>query len=270
MSSQRAGVVLVTLAIAIVAEPRDASAQDSADELAKKLSNPVASLISVPMQYNIDFDIGPENGTKQYLNVQPVIPHSLNHELNLITRVIMPVIYQDDVFGNSGDQFGLGDTTPSFFFSPKEPVGDWILGAGPVFLLPTATDELLGGEKWGAGPTVFALQQTPDGWTYGALVNHIWSFAGDDDRSDVSNTFIQPFLAKQFAGGRTITVNLESSYDWNGEQWNVPVNLVYSKVTKLGSQMLSWVGGVRYFVETPGDGPEWGVRLVLTLMFPES
>jgi len=258
----------LTLAVALTTAPRAASTQDNADELAKKLSNPVASLISVPMQYNVDFDIGSESGTKHYLNVQPVIPHSLSEHTNLTTRVIMPVIYQDNVFGNSGDQFGLGDTTPSFFFSPKEPVGGWIVGAGPVFLLPTATDELLGSEKWGAGPTVLALQQTPDGWTYGALVNHIWSFAGDDDRSDLSNTFIQPFLARQFPGGRTVTVNVESSYDWKGEQWNVPLNLSYSKVTKLGSQMLSWAGGVRYFVETPGDGPEWGVRLVLTLMFP--
>jgi hypothetical protein len=151
------------LALAAVLYSSFASTQESADELAKKLSNPVASLISVPMQYNVDFDIGTANGTKHYLNVQPVIPHSLSDDMNLTTRVIVSVIYQDDVFGDSGDQFGLGDTTPSFFFSPKEPVGGWILGAGPVFLLPTATDELLGGDKWGAGPTVLALQQTPGG-----------------------------------------------------------------------------------------------------------
>ena len=153
-------------------------------------------------------------------------------------------------------------------FSLKEPVGGWILGAGPVFLLPTATDELLGSEKWGVGPTVLALQQTPDGWTYGALVNHIWSFAGDDDRNEISSTFIQPFLAKQFAGGRTITLNSESSYDWIGENWNAPVNLMYSKVTKWGSQMVSYQGGVRYFIETPGEGPEWGLRFALILLFP--
>jgi hypothetical protein len=152
------------LAIVALFAPSLGLTQESADELAKKLSNPVASLISVPMQYNVDFDIGTANGTKHYLNVQPVIPHSLNDHMNLITRVIVPVIYQDDVFGDSGDQFGLADITPSFFFSPKEPVGGWILGAGPVFLLPTATDNLLGGDKWGAGPTVLALQQTPGGW----------------------------------------------------------------------------------------------------------
>ena len=127
-----------------------------------------------------------------------------------------------------------------------------------MFLLPTATDELLGSEKWGVGPTVLALQQTPDGWTYGALVNHIWSFAGDDDRNEISNTFIQPFLAKQFAGGRTITLNSEPSYDWIGEGWNAPVNLMYSKVTKRGSQMVSYQGGVRYFIETLREGPDVG------------
>jgi hypothetical protein len=262
------GSAMAMVPLALLAQSQTSSAQESADELAKKLANPVASLISVPMQYNVDFDIGSQNGTKHYLNVQPVIPHSLNDHMNLITRVIVPVIYQDDVFGDSGSQFGLGDINPSFFFSPKEPVNGWILGAGPVFLLPTATDELLGAEKWGGGPTVLALQQTPEGWTYGALINHIWSFAGDDDRNEISNTFIQPFLAKQFPGGRTVTVNLESSYDWIGEGWNVPVNLFYSKVTKWGSQMLSWQGGVRYFIETPGDGPEWGLRFTLTLLFP--
>jgi hypothetical protein len=247
-----------------------AHAQDSADELARQLSNPVASLISVPLQYNADFNIGTEDGTKQLLNVQPVIPTSLSDDWNLITRVIVPVIHQDDVFGNSGSQSGLGDTTPTLFFSPKAPTsGGWIWGVGPVFLLPTATDDLLGAEKWGVGPSALALKQTAGGWTYGALANHIWSVAGEDARADVSATFLQPFLARQLSGGRTLSFNLESSYDWKGETWNVPVNIGYSKVTKWGGQMLSLAGGVRYYLETPGDGPDWGVRFTLTLLYPE-
>ena len=247
-----------------------AHAQDSADELAKQLSNPVASLISVPLQYNADFNIGSEDGTKQLLNVQPVIPTSLSDDWNLITRVIVPVVHQDDVFGNSGSQFGLGDTTPTLFFSPKAPTsGGWIWGVGPVFLLPTATDDLLGAEKWGVGPSALALKQTPGGWTVGVLANHIWSVAGEDARADVSATFLQPFLARQLSGGRTLSFNLESSYDWKGDAWNVPVNIGYSKVTKWGGQMLSLAGGVRYYLETPGDGPDWGVRFTLTLLYPE-
>ncbi|MFC5577797.1 transporter [Lysobacter niabensis] len=240
-----------------------------ADELAKQLSNPVASLISVPLQYNVDFNIGSEDGTRHFLNIQPVIPTSISQDWNLITRVIAPVVYQDDVFGNSGSQFGLGDITPTFFLSPKQPTtGGWIWAVGPVFLLPTATDDLLGAEKWGIGPSAVVLKQTKAGWTYGVLANHIWSVAGEDDRADVSSTFLQPFLTKGFPGGRTLSFNFESSYDRKGDAWNVPMNIGYSKVMKAGNQLLSLQGGVRYYFETPGDGPDWGVRFALTLLYP--
>ncbi|HZF14690.1 MAG TPA: hypothetical protein VE046_01980 [Steroidobacteraceae bacterium] len=264
-------IVTAVLSAAVVAfVPHTVQCADSADELAKKLSNPVSSMISVPLQYNVDFDLGSENGTKHTLNVQPVIPKSLNENWNLITRLIMPVVYEDDVFGNSGTQFGLSDTTPTFFFSPKQPTaGGWILAAGPVFLLPTATDNLLGTEKWGAGPSVLAVKQTAGGWTCGVLANHIWSVAGNDSRAEISSTFIQPFLAKQFPGARTLTVNLESTYDWYGAKWNVPMNLMYSKVARLGSQTVSFAGGARYYMATPGDGPEWGLRFAVTLLFPQ-
>lgn len=253
----------------LLASSLPAFAQEHADVLAKQLANPVASLVSVPLQYNVDFGYEPDDGVRQVLNVQPVIPHGLSEDWNLITRVIVPVVYQDDVVGRSS-QFGLGDTTPSFFFSRKQPTaGGWIFGFGPVFLLPTATDSLLGTKKWGAGPTGLALRQTETGWTYGALVNHLWSFAGDEDRSDISSTFIQPFLARQFHGGRTLTFNVESTYDWKGEQWTVPVNLVYSKVTKIGSQTVSFAGGVRGYADAPEGGPDWGLRFVVTLLFPE-
>ena len=165
------------------------------------------------------------------------------------------------MFGDSGHQLGLGDTTPTFFFSPKKPTaGGWILGAGPVFLLPTATDELLGTDKWGIGPSALALKQTPTGWTYGALVNHIWSVAGDEDRADISSTFLQPFLAKQFPGGRTLTLNSESTYDWKGGNWIVPVNLRLLEGhahRRRADGELARRSRV-YYVETPGEGPEWG------------
>jgi hypothetical protein len=166
---------------------------DDAD-LAKQLSNPIASLISVPFQFNYDRGYGPNDGYKAYINVQPVIPISLNDNWNLISRTILPIASQHDIAGPSGDQFGLGDITQSLFFSPAKPTESGITwGAGPVFLLPTATDDLLGGGKWGAGPTAVVLKQ--DGpWTVGMLVNHIWSFAGAHDRSDVSSTYLQPFI----------------------------------------------------------------------------
>jgi hypothetical protein len=256
-----AGATLVT------AWSASALAQESADELAKKLSNPVASLISVPLQLNGDFGYA-NDGMRWTLNVQPVIPAPISKDWNLITRIIMPIVYQDDVFPGS-NEFGLGDTTPTFFFSPKAPTaGGLTWGVGPVFLLPTATDDLLGTEKWGIGPSIILLQQSPEGHTLGVLMNHIESLAGDDDRADVSNTFIQPFFAQQYKGGKTLTFNLESTYDWEHDQWTIPANVVYSKVTRIGSQMVSFAAGGRVYFEQPDGGPEWGVRFVVTLLLP--
>jgi len=252
------------LALTLLAAP--ALAQD-ADELAKKLANPMAAMVSLPLQYNADFGFGSEDGTKQVLNIQPVIPAELNDHWNLITRVILPIVGQDDIFGPSGHQFGLGDTTPTFFFSPREPTaGGMIWGLGPALLLPTATDDLLGSGKWGIGPSAVVLWQK-HGWSYGALVNHISSFAGDADRDAVSHTFLQPVLSKGIPGGWTVGANLEAGYDWKASAWTVPMNLYVSRVVKLGGRPMSFSGGARYFFETPGKGPTWGLRGSLTLLF---
>jgi len=241
----------------------------SEDELAKQLSNPVSSLISVPFQLNHDFDIGPEDGDRTLLNVQPVIPVSIDANWNMISRTILPVVTQHDVVTPGGSESGIGDVLQSLFFSPKAPTASgWIWGVGPVLSLPTASDDALGSGKWGAGPTAVALKQTADGWTYGALVNHVVSFAGDSSRADVSSTFLQPFLAKGIGGGRTLTVNLESTYDWENSQWTVPANFTYSKVTRVGDQLVSWAAGARYYFEAPDSGPEWGLRFVFTLLYP--
>ncbi len=257
-------VLDMTRPVAATADEGDAT------ELAKKLQNPVASLNSVPFHSNFDSGIGPRNdGFRYTLNVQPVIPISLTTDLNLITRVILPVIYQTDIFPGSGDQFGLGDTTASFFLSPSKPLlGSLILGVGPVFLLPTGTDDLLSARKWGAGPTLVALtQQGP--WTVGILANHIWSFAGDDDRPPVSSTFLQPFLAYALPGAVTLSLNTESTYDWKSEQWTVPIQLGVSKVFKFGKLPVSLGLNGRYWAERPDSAPEWGIRFIATFLFPK-
>jgi hypothetical protein len=250
------------------AEPAPAASESA--ELAKKLSNPVAALISVPLQFNYDQDLGPtDDGEKLFVNVQPVIPISLSSDWNLISRTILPVVLdQDDVVPGT-DQSGLGDVLQSAFFSPGEPTKrGWSWGAGPVLLLPTATDERLGGEKWGAGPTAVGLRQIGP-WTYGALANHVWSFAGDDERSDVNVTFLQPFLAHSLKTATTFTLNTESTYDWEGDEWSVPVNVLVGQILKLGRLPVQFSAGARYWFDSPPGGPEgWGARFQIAFLFP--
>jgi hypothetical protein len=247
-----------------------ALAQGDAAELAKKLSNPVAAMISLPLQLNPDVNLGPDDaGERLTLNIQPVIPASISPKWNLISRIITPIVFVDDLSPTSGSAFGLGDMTPTFFFSPKEPTsGGLIWGAGPVLLLPTATDDLLGADQWGAGPSFLALTQK-NGWTVGALANHVEHVAGDDRLAKVSTSFVQPFLSRSYPSSLTIGVNTESTYDWNEGQWTVPVNLSLTTVSKWGSQLVQVGGGLRYYLEAPEGGPEWGVRLSLTYLWPK-
>jgi len=254
-------------AIALLAPTVAAQAESGDAGLAQDLTNPLANMVTVPIQMNFDQDIGPaEEGTKVTTNVQPVIPFDVSEDWNLITRTIIPVIYQEDLFPGAGSQFGLGDVNLSLFLSPKKPTaGGIIWGAGPVFLLPTATDSKLGGKKWGAGPSGVGLAIRGP-WTAGMLANHVWSFAGNDDRPDISNTFMQPFAAYTWPSAWTVSVQSETIYNWKSEQWSIPVNLAVSKLVRFGKVPVSLQGGVGYWAESPDAGPE-GFRFRLQANF---
>jgi hypothetical protein len=263
------GVIKGCAALWFVVQAAAAAAADDAN-LAQQTLNPVASLISVPFQVNHDGDIGPADGKRRVVNVQPVAPFELNDEWNLISRTIVPVIDLDDVPAAGNDASGIGDVVQSFFFSPKQPTASgWIWGVGPVVSLPTADERALGSDKWSVGPTVVVLKQQ-HGWTYGILANHLISVGGDDDRADVEATFLQPFLSYTSGTLTSIGINTESTYDWDSETWAVPVNVTVTQLLRAGRQPLSLQVGARYWADGPAGGPDgWGYRAALTLLFPK-
>ncbi len=246
------------------------TATESQAELAKKSLNPVADLISLPLQFNQDYHIGPADATKTWLNIQPVVPVHMNENWNLIIRTIVPFIEMQSPSPGGERHDGWGDITQSFFLSPRDPVGGWILGAGPVLYYPTATDDALGAEKWGLGQTIVALRQE-HGFTYGILANQISSFAGNKGRSEISMLYLQPFLGYTTKTYTTFMVNTESTYDWKTSQWTVPVNFMLTQMLKVGKQPLSLQLGYRWYPEAPDQpgGPDKGIRFALTFLFPK-
>ena len=255
----------------VAAATKPAGAHDH-ESLAVKLSNPIASLISVPFQFNWDTGSGPDDDKDKLLvNIQPVIPFSISKDWNLISRTIVPVVYQEAA-GGRDDQFGVGDVLQSLFFSPKAPTeSGWIWGVGPALNIPTGTDNLFRSKQFGAGPTGVFLKQRKyktGTLTTGLLVNHLWRVAGSDDVRSLNNTFMQPFINWTTKTGTTFGLNTETSYNWTTEDWSVPINAVFSQMVMFGKQPTQWQFGGRYYLDTFSNGPEWGLRFQLTFLFP--
>ncbi len=263
--------ILKTSILATLLAFTQLSADTSQKELAKKLANPVASLVSLPMQLNYDRGIKTANGddgNRWTLNIQPVIPFSLNDEWNLISRTILPLVRTDNIPSGSGVNYNVGDIVQSLFFSPKAPTeSGWIWGAGPALLIPSSSD--ISADTWGAGPTAVALKQEGP-YTYGALVNHIWSMGGD---VDISTTLVQPFFTYTSHTATSFSLASETTYNWeaSGSQaWSVPLFFMMSQVDKIGDQTISYGAGFKYYLKSPDSGPDgWGVRFVFTLLFPK-
>ena len=240
--------------------------QDQSTNLAKKTQNPVSDLISVPFQNNFNFGVGSEDELQYVLNIQPVVPQRISDQWNWIHRAIIPVIDQPAPV----DKFGVGDIQYQGFLSPAK-TSELIWGVGPVISVPSATDDLLGTEKWSAGVGAVALRM--DGpWVYGALVNNIWSFAGDDDRADVNQMLIQPFVNYNLGRGLAIgsvpiiTANWEAA---SGQKWTVPIGAQVSQIVPIGKLPVNFMFGAYYNIEKPDNGPNWSLRFQIALLFPK-
>jgi len=275
--------LLINLLLLAVWSSRAMGQQEqSTEELAKKTQNPVADLISVPLQNNWNFGAGFHHDRTIYvLNIQPVIPVNVNDEWNVITRVIMPVINQPALFPGSNGATGLGDFNPTFFFSPAKP-GELIWGIGPTLTLPTATDRRLGSGKWSMGPAGVALTMQGH-WVFGALLNNQWSVGGWGDKP-VDALLMQPFVNYNLPDGWYLTSGPIVTADWKadkaGDIWTVPLGGGVGKLFRLG-QMLPLEGhpiaklpiniqlAAYGNVAKPEFGPAWQLRFQIQFLFPK-
>lgn len=240
------------------------------DELAKAAQNPMVDMITFPIQNNTGFKWGPLEKTQNVTNIQPVIPFNLGEDWLLITRTIAPVIYQPESIEGQGSTFGLGDINEALFIGPRNP-GSIIWGVGPIFQLPTATDKSLGAGKWGIGPACVGLTMRGP-WVFGALVQNIWSFAGDSDREDTNLFLMQPFVNYNFGNGVAIGSSPIITANWkadSGEQWIVPIGLQVSKIMPIGKLPINWILGGYYNVAKPTNGADWTLRFQVNFLFPK-
>jgi hypothetical protein len=243
---------------------------ESNEELARAAQNPVANLISVPFQDNINFNVGPEEKTQNVLNIQPVIPVSLGSDWNLITRTILPVISQPGFFPGEGRTNGIGDTQFTAFLSPNSTKG-LIWGAGPILQLPTNNDKVLGNDRWGLGPSVVVLR-IEGHWVYGALANNLWSVSSSHSDPSYNTFLLQPFINYNFAGGLYLSSAPIITADWkadSGDRWTVPLGGGVGKIVRFGKLPVNFQTQLFRNIEKPEFGPNWTWRLQAQLMFPK-
>jgi hypothetical protein len=244
---------------------------DELFDLAKKVANPLADLATAPVLYNWDGRFGDDReGTSNYARFQPVLPLHVDRDWNLITRLFMPVVEQNDASPGSGTDVGLTGVDLSFFASPRAPVAPGLtMGFGPVVGFP-ASNSALGSQKWGLGPTAAIVWQPPGPWTIGFLTRHIWSVGGSATEVDINETYLQPFISYTTPDAWTIGLNTESFYYWTDNEAAVPINLTVTKLIRLGGAAFSFGPGVRYWVEDPDTAAHgWGFRFEATLVFPD-
>jgi len=257
--------LLLGMLVLLILLPAAAAAQDT-DELVKQTQNPVANLISVPLQANWDFGIGDRDDSSTLVNFQPVMPFAASPDTNVILRLIVPITSQPTPSGQRIN--GMGDTSATAFFSPSKS-SKHVWGLGPAVLLPTATNPGLGTEKFSLGPSVVYLQQ-PGNWTFGILASQVWSVDGPKDRDAVNQGFFQPFVNYSMGNGLSAGMMMEATVKWeaSGGRTTAPLLLTVNKIAMLGKRPVNFVLGAGPMVASPDGGPKWRFRLQAVFLYP--
>lgn len=246
--------------------------EDNASALAAKLQNPIADLISVPFQNNTNFNVGPQKGIQDILNIQPVIPIHVTQDWNVITRTIVPLTWSPSFQpAASVPPFGVGASSFSAFLSPTNTIDGWTWGAGPIIGLPTSTNKNLGSNVWGAGPAIVAVR-TAHPWVYGLLVNNVFSFGGTTGRSGNAYSImtINPFLNYNFGGGWFIGASPITTASWatGGEKWTLPIGAQFGRLIKLGGKLpVNLLVGAYYNALRPSGAGTWQLRTQIAFIF---
>jgi len=232
--------------------------------------NPVANMMKVPFQNDFDFGIGPNQVTQYTLNIEPIVPFTLNEDWNLITRIIIPIISEPSAGPGQPSVAGLGDINPSIFLSPAAKDRHQFWGVGPTFTFPTGTSSELTSGQWSLGPAAVYLA-TPGPWMIGVFANQQWSVGGWGDRN-VNSTYIQPMVIYHLTKGWYLTSIPVITANWeadSGNRWTVPVGGGAGKIVKLGWQPLNLQLQAFYNVERPDNGPDWQLRFQILFLFPK-
>ncbi|MGH7473678.1 MAG: neuromedin U [Candidatus Methylomirabilales bacterium] len=245
-----------------------AGEKDALTELAKQEQNPLARIIRLQLEDNAQFGFGPDNQVLNFLRIQPIIPFDLSEDWSLIIRPVIPIVHQP--WPESAD--GLSDIALQLLLSPEKS-GKFIWGAGPAFLFPTATGKIkfISTEKWSAGPAVVGVY-TSGPWVVGALVNQLWSFAGNDSRPDVSAMTLRPIINYNLPHGWSLVSAPSIGANWEANsdnRWLVPLGGGVAKLFPIGSKWMSISLEGYYHVESPEIGPDWQLRLQLTFLLPK-
>lgn len=264
MYRRRAGMALALLAgLGMQAGSLGAETRSEEESVAADLANPLAPITTLAAQFRTEFGNGPDDDVNYQLRLQPSFFKPLDNQSAFLLRSIVPVSFKNW----PTDDTGLGDVTLVPYYVPDLTKKTFV-GYGAAIGIPTAAEDALGSGKWTAGPAMI-IARTGNPITYGGLVQHIWSYAGDSDRDDLSITTLQPFFTYLLGGGWAASLNAETSYNWNADtdKWTVPLAASMSKVVNIGGKYVNLGLAAVSYVEKPDFAPDWEMRMNATYVF---